>query len=284
MRFWSARHLLGRQLDAEVAARDHDAVGQRDDAVQVLDRGRLLELGQIQARVPISARASSMSSGRCTKESATQSTPIASPKARSSRSFAVSGEIGSSTLGTLTPLRSEIGPPTSTVVSAKSAPWLSTRRRSLPSSSSSSVPTCSAAKISGCSSGARRASPGRLSMSRRKSRAGFELRPAAFESAQAQLRPLQVEQHADRPAELLLQRADGFQAPRVVGLRAVAEVEPEHVHAVLEQGADGPLVGRGRPERGDDLGAAGASHGEGFTPSREGGPGRADLPSSWPAA
>src|SRR5258706_1796995 len=67
----------------------------------------------------------------------------------------------------LPPLRSEIGPPTMTVVSAKSAPWCSTRSRSLPSSSSSSVPTRSAAKISGCSSGARVASPLALSMSRR---------------------------------------------------------------------------------------------------------------------
>ena len=221
----------------------------------------------IQARVPMRARASSMSSGRCTKDSATQSTPIARPKSRSSRSFAVSGEIGSSTLGTLTPLRSEIGPPTTTVVSAKSAPWLSTRRRSLPSSSSSSVPAWSAAKISGCGSGARRASPLVLVHVEAEARAGIELRLAAVESAEAQLRPLQVEQHADRPAELLLKRANGLQPARMVGLRAVAEVEPEHVHAALEQGADGLRVGRGGAERGDDLGAAGASHGGAFRPS-----------------
>ena len=33
IRFCDQRHLLGRQLDAEVAARDHDAVRRLDDRV-----------------------------------------------------------------------------------------------------------------------------------------------------------------------------------------------------------------------------------------------------------
>ena len=40
------RHLLGRKLDAEVAARDHHRVGERDDVVQAVDRRRLLDLGE----------------------------------------------------------------------------------------------------------------------------------------------------------------------------------------------------------------------------------------------
>ena len=125
-------------------------------------------LAMIQARSPMISRASRRSSARCTKDSATQSTPRVRPKSRSARSLAVSGEIGSTTPGTLTPLRSDSTPPTSTVVSAKSGPKASTRRRSLPSSSSSSVPASSAAKISGWGRLARLASPAAGSRSRRK--------------------------------------------------------------------------------------------------------------------
>ena len=39
------RHALGRELDAEIAARDHDAVARGDDALEVLDRVRRLDLG-----------------------------------------------------------------------------------------------------------------------------------------------------------------------------------------------------------------------------------------------
>ena len=39
------RHALGRELDAEVAARDHDAVARGHDALEVLDRVRRLDLG-----------------------------------------------------------------------------------------------------------------------------------------------------------------------------------------------------------------------------------------------
>ena len=71
-------------------------------------------LAMIAARSPISARASSMSSGRWTKDSATQSAPSPSPNARSRRSFGVSGDTGTITLGMFTPLRSDSRPPTVT--------------------------------------------------------------------------------------------------------------------------------------------------------------------------
>jgi hypothetical protein len=51
-----------------------------------------------------------MSSGRCTKDSATQSTPSFRPNFRSLRSFSVKADSGSTTLGTFTPLRSDSGP------------------------------------------------------------------------------------------------------------------------------------------------------------------------------
>lgn len=77
---WQARtirllqlgHLLGWQLYAEVAAHHHQAIAQRDDRIQMLDSR---SLAMIQAREPMMACASSMSSGRRRKESATQSHP-----------------------------------------------------------------------------------------------------------------------------------------------------------------------------------------------------------------
>ena len=72
----------------------------------------------IAARPPTSARTSSMSSGRCTKDSAIQSAPSSSPKARSRRSLSVSADSGSTAPTTLTPLRSDSGPPITTRVSA----------------------------------------------------------------------------------------------------------------------------------------------------------------------
>ena len=39
-----AGHLFDRHLDTQIAARHHDRVGQLDDAVEVLDRGRSFDL------------------------------------------------------------------------------------------------------------------------------------------------------------------------------------------------------------------------------------------------
>jgi len=72
---------------------------------------------------------------------------------RSLRSFSVIADRG-------THLRSDSSPPLITVVCAKSAPHWSTRKRIFPSSSSSSVPSCNAAKISGCGRITRLAEPG----------------------------------------------------------------------------------------------------------------------------
>ena len=42
------RDALDRDLDAEIAARDHDAVGRREDLVDPGERGRALDLGEDQ--------------------------------------------------------------------------------------------------------------------------------------------------------------------------------------------------------------------------------------------
>lgn len=80
--------------------------------------------------------------------------PSDRPKSRSARSFCVVADNGNTTPGTFTPLRSDSMPPLTTVVSAKSPPDFCTFGQSRPSSRSSAR-GLSAAKISGCGSGAR---------------------------------------------------------------------------------------------------------------------------------
>ena len=91
-------------------------------------------------RPPTSARSSSASAARCTNESAIQSTPSSRPRAASRRSLSDIAESGRTTPGTFTPLRSESSPPTTTSVSAKSAPCATTFSRRRPSSTSRVVP------------------------------------------------------------------------------------------------------------------------------------------------
>ena len=84
---------------------------------------------------------------------------------------------------------------------------------------------------------------------------------AIGEAADADLRPLQIHQDADRPLQLRLDRAQDLVGLAVVLMRAVAEIEPEHIGAALEERANDRLRRAGRPERGDDLGLACAFHG-----------------------
>ncbi len=125
-------------------------------------------LDMIAARPLARTRASITSSGRCTKLSASQSTPRAQTNSRSVRSFSDRAAMGSTTSGTFTPLRLEIVPPTTTVQSAKSLPQASTFSRILPSLTRRLAPGSSAAKISGCGRFTRPASPGALDRSIRK--------------------------------------------------------------------------------------------------------------------
>jgi hypothetical protein len=92
------------------------------------------------------------SSARCTNDSAIQSTPVSNAASRSARSFGVIAETGRSVSGRLTPLRSDILPPITTRVTARSGEVSSAIRRTLPSSSNSACPGRNAARISGCGS------------------------------------------------------------------------------------------------------------------------------------
>ncbi len=63
----------------------------------------------------------------------------------------------------------------------------------------------------------------------------------------AQLRPLQIQEHTDRPPDLLLDLADDAQPLGMVGVPAVAEVQPEHIGTGLEQRTDLRLARTGGP-------------------------------------
>jgi hypothetical protein len=90
--------------------------------------------------------------------------------------------------------------------------------------------------------------------------AGHEIDEAVGKRAHAQLRPLQVEQDADRPPGIALDPADDLEALAMLLVRAVAEVQAEHVGAGVEQRAYGGGVRARGPERGDDLGVALTAH------------------------
>jgi hypothetical protein len=102
-----------------------------------------------------------------------------------------------------------------------------------------------------------------------------ELDWAAREGADAQLRTLQVEQHADGAPALALHLANDFHAALVILVLAVAEIQAEDVGAGIEEGLYGLEVIAGRPEGGDDLGMLAWPHFSGFlcTWRRSHGPG-----------
>mmetsp|Transcript_34685 Transcript_34685/g.78286 ORF Transcript_34685/g.78286 Transcript_34685/m.78286 type:complete len:248 (+) Transcript_34685:547-1290(+) len=114
-------------------------------------------LAMMLARLPTSPRSSCMSSARCTKLSATQSTFMSSAAMRSVRSFGVRGEMGRTMDGVLTPLRSDSRPPTSTSHSTRSEGEeeeeeegeVSTLNLSFPSSRRRMSPSRSVEMISG---------------------------------------------------------------------------------------------------------------------------------------
>ncbi len=90
--------------------------------------------------------------------------------------------------------------------------------------------------------------------------ADLQLDAAVLEDADAELRPLQVHQHADRPVEIFLDLADDVVARLVVFMRAMGEIQPEDVGPGLEQRLDLLARRAGGSQGRDDLGLALASH------------------------
>jgi hypothetical protein len=78
---------------------------------------------------------------------------------------------------------------------------------------------------------------------------------ALGEGTQPQFRALQVDQHADRPAEAFLQRADALVHRAMVVVAAMAEVEAKGVRPGLDEGTQAALVRTRGPDSREDLGS-----------------------------
>ena len=81
-----------------------------------------------------------------------------------------------------------------------------------------------------------------------------------LQGAHPDLGALQVHQYADGAVHLLLQGAQGGVGPGVILVRAMAEIEPEGVHAGDEQGLQHLRRGAGGTHGGDNLGPAVTTH------------------------
>ena len=206
-RFWIGGTEVDRQFDAKVAARHHDAVRDLQNGVIGLHGGGLFDLGQDRgAATWPRARASITSSGRCTKDSASQSTPSLAGEFQVAPVFFRQGGHGQHHVGHVHALAvGNRAPHGDGAIRRNPLPQSSTFRRILPSLTSSEAPGSRAAKISGW---------GRLHAVRVTGGGGQvhaelgaldQLFPSwACEHAHAQFRALKVGQNADRAAGILL--------------------------------------------------------------------------------
>jgi hypothetical protein len=140
---------------------------------------------------------------------------------------------GSTTSGTFTPLRFEIGPPAITVQFGEIGAAGLDLQAILPSLTSSRAPGSSAAKISG-------GAVARACIARRRVEVEAEGAPvlevvalAIGEDAAAQLRPLQVGKDRDGAARILLDLRMAAWRARISSWPAMAHVEAEDVRPGL---------------------------------------------------
>ena len=247
-------HLFGRQFHAQVAARHHQRVGLGDDLVQPLDRRGLLQLGDDAGAVADPFAGLDDVLGRCTKDSAIQSAPSASAVSRSRRSWRERGDRQHHArhVDALA-----FGQP-----SAHQHPGIRAGRvAGVDAQAQAAVvqQQLGAGRQRGEDLGGRQtrsALPGRGSRSRRKRWPGCNCTGPCAKAPTRSLglagRPSRRWGGRSRPRS----RAQDGHADRVILGAAVAEVQPEHVHAGMEQAAEGIAVAAGRTQRGDDLGAA----------------------------
>src|SRR5579859_1438720 len=85
---------------------------------------------------------------------------------------------------------------------------------------------------------------------------------AVLQRSDADLRPLQILQDADRAADILLQRAQGGMDLGMIVMGAMAEIQPEDVGAGQEELLQPFRRVAGGADGGDDLGMAMAAHGK----------------------
>ena len=258
------RHLRRRQLDAEVAAGHHNAVGHRQDICEGLDRLMLFELGEDEGlpaggRLGTDQRAEhgDVVAGLRTKLRAIASTPCATPQAASARSFAVSVGADRVAPGKLRPLKLRRMPPrtTSQVMRGSSA---ARTRTSIRPSSIRIVPPGRTSRASGayCTGSASPAVAAGSTVSSSVSPGGDGTTGAGYRP-QTHLGTLQVLEDGQRPVGLAGDPPQPLDHQGVGGMRAVGEVEPRHVHAGAEHRPQRGLILAGGPDGGDDTRAAG---------------------------
>ena len=140
--------------------------------------------------------------------------------------------------GRLTPFLLEMRPATSTIVSARPGATLRHAQQHLAVVDQHAVaglganrefPDAADRRASGC--------PGVGSESSVNGVALAQLHAAGLEFADPQLRPLQIDENADRAIEFLFERADHRDALAHRVVRGVAHVDAEDVGAGLEQAA-----------------------------------------------
>ena len=90
--------------------------------------------------------------------------------------------------------------------------------------------------------------------------AAFKLDAAAFEIADAEFRPLQIEQDRDGPAVFLFQTANDTIALAMALMLAVRKIHPKNVHPCFEQGRNLLFGATGGPQCRDDLCVSVTSH------------------------
>ena len=250
-RFWIGGTEVHRQLDPEVAAGDHDAVRGLEDLGEGVDRRRLLDLGEDRgAAVGELARLEDVGRRAARRRAPASRRRGSQANSRSLRSLGDSAASGSTTSGTLTPLRLEISPPTTTSVTACSGEHSMHLQADLAVVDEEGRAGLRAPRRSPDAAGrpgSRRRRPGRGRSGSARPRSSIT-GPAA-KVPHAQLRPLQVGEDADRPPDLGLDLANQRVPPGDVVVGAVAHVEAEDVGPGDEQ-ARGSSRRCRRPGRG----------------------------------
>ena len=255
-----ARDVLRRKLHAEVAACDHDRVGQGDDLVELLHRGRLLELrhqlGPARDRLthhedvlrPLDEGRRHPVRAELQAQREVTAVLVGERRDREHRVGDVDALVIRYLASDPDPYAGEVRAarldlePDLAVVDQQVRPR-SERREHLRVRQRDPV----------------RAAGRRIKVEGER-RALLEHRASARDLSDPELRSLQVEQHSDRPPGRRLDGADRLEAPAVAVVVAVAEVEPEHVDSGREQCPDHLRRGCRRAERGDDLRKSVSSH------------------------
>jgi hypothetical protein len=261
--FLDRGNVLHRQLDAEIAARDHDPVGQIEDLVEDLQRRGLLDLGQ-------DRRAAARKVARLDHVGGplheAQRQPVDAEAAGEFQIGPVLGRErgdGQFHIGDVHALAVRDGAADNDGAIGMVAPAILDPEPDLAVIDQQH----GARGQHGEDLGMRQADAVRVALLgvevQPERHAFLEIGGAGGEDSDAQLRALQIGEDADGPAGIDLDGADHRVARGDFLVGAMAHVEPEDIGPGVEQRPDRGGIVRGRPERGDDLHVSMTSHGGG---------------------